>query len=184
MGGIPVIKGSDRRLASGEKTSLRREVRIPLSTPLENIRVEVESAGAIGLDETYLQDSQLAERDFNAASGRTPQGILWVLAIGIEDFSTSTNGGFKVRQLPNTPNDADLLRKVLLAQGGKLFKEVRATTLSKRAGYAPPTSKNILAALAQLEKAAPEDTTVVFYRLAWFRGSRHILRVCFGYGRL
>jgi WD40 repeat protein/uncharacterized caspase-like protein len=164
-GGLPLLKTADRSILASESKKLRREFQIDMNAITDGVRVEVETIAAIGSDETYLQDTVLAEQ-LQARTSRNvaiEKGKLWLIAVGIENFSLTRQGRrINVRDLPNAPKDAELLVAAMQTQRGKTFSEVRVQTLIRKDGFLAPTSKNILSALKQLENVSPEDTVVVF----------------------
>jgi len=123
---------------------------------LDTIRVEAEGAFALGLDEAA------AVRKVPAAAHK---GRLRVLVIGVRRFDDfiycAGRRDCDVQPLPNAPNDADGLATTLQLQEGKAFARVDVVRVGHGIGPTP-TKRAILDALAYLEPARPEDTTIVF----------------------
>jgi uncharacterized caspase-like protein len=141
-------------------------VTVPAGLPLDRIRVEAETDHALGIDE--------AAALVPAPAVRTP-ARLWLLTIGVEKFpdfagcGTARNCSVRVPELPNAPVDAKVIAQALREKAGGLFSEVRATVLAHRFGTVP-TKAAIVAALKDLEQAAPEDTVLVFVGSHGFAG--------------
>lgn len=158
--GIPVLQAPQRvQQTLGDTQTLT--FAIPPGLPFDRIRVEALSDSAIGLDETAALQPQ------SGAPAVAAKGRLWVLAIGVEHFDDFVGCG-RVRDcnvslpnLPNAPSDAAELSAVLRDRAGALFSEVRTTVLAHRHGVAP-TKAAIMRALTELQRAAAEDTVLVF----------------------
>jgi len=155
--GLPLLPASARAVPPGQR-SLTRTVVVPAGLPLDRIRVEAESDGGLGVDETAVV------KPVPAASGR---GRLWLLGVGVETFDAFVGCGvtrdcpISVPALPNTPNDVAALDRQLRGRFGGLFTEVRSRIVAHKVG-ATPTKAAVLTALRELQAADPEDTVLVF----------------------
>lgn len=157
--GIPVLDAASRRVPPGTQR-LARTVVVPRGLPLDRVRVEAESEGGLGLDETAALKPSPGTR---SGSGR-----LHVVAIGVETFeqfaacSATRSCRIDVPALPNAPSDAAAIAARLGERHRGLFAEVRVTLLAHGKG-ANPTKAAILTALRQLEGATADDTSLVFF---------------------
>jgi len=150
--GLPVLRAAERRVLGAEGSSLTRTVNVPSGGGA--IRVEAESAQALGVDESLA----LAWRE---SGNPRPPGTLWVVAIGVGHFENASGA---LRALPFATNDASELAKAIAAQKGKVFADTRTIVLvdNSRSPSLRPSKANILAQLRQLEQMNPEDTVIVF----------------------
>ena len=156
--GIPVLRTAERQLAPSETLSVRRTLTVRANSAASLIRVEAETDGAIGLDETSpFAPPQLAPPG---------PGKLWIVAAGVSEFDSMVcraNRSCRVDlpSLPNTSNDVQSLVNEMSRQQGRAFSSVSAVALSARSAQAP-TKAHVLARLRALEQARPEDTIIVF----------------------
>ncbi len=154
--GIPIMDTQLRAAVAGGARSLT--VQIPPGVPMNRLRVEALVDRALGIDETAV---------LNPEPARATGGRLWVLAIGVAEFDefracrAARNCALDVQPLPNAPNDAAELARVLGEQGRGLYRERRVKVLANGRGQVP-TKAAILAGLRELAAAGPEDTVVVF----------------------
>ena len=150
--GLPVLRAAERKVLGAEASSLTRTVTVPVVAGA--IRVEAESARALGLDESLPLSWQ------SSGKLRGP-GTLWVVAIGVGRFESASG---VLRALPFATNDASELAKAFAVQKGKAFADTRIVVLtdSSKTPALQPTKANILAQLRELEQMNPEDTVVVF----------------------
>jgi hypothetical protein len=162
---IPVLDLEARR-ALAATAPVIRTVRIPHGLAADALRVEAESATALGLDEAA------PVRPMRRSAAR---GKLRVLAIGVRRFDHFMHCAGEpqcaVQPLPNAPNDARMLAEAFAAQRQKAFTAVEVWRVGHGIGPAP-TKRAILEALGELGTAAPEDTTVVFLGSHGFTGGR------------
>ena len=153
--GIPLLDAAARSALASYMRPVQT-VRVPDGLALDTIRVEAEGAFALGLDEAA------AVRKVPAAAHK---GRLRVLVIGVRRFDDfiycAGRRDCDVQPLPNAPNDADGLATTLQLQEGKAFARVDVVRVGHGIGPTP-TKRAILDALAYLEPARPEDTTIVF----------------------
>lgn len=147
---IPVLTAAERFVPEGGSGRLTRTVLARTASASAAVRVEAESDGALGLDE-----SAAATPPRPATTPRS--GRLWVVAAGVAKFDGLTGQ----RSLPNATNDARELARALVAQTGKAFSDVHVAVLTEESGT-KPTKANLLAQLRALDQMRPEDTLVVF----------------------
>lgn len=157
--GIPVLPGNERRLNAGSQGRISRTLRLPVGTAPDTIRIEAETEVSVGVDET----SPL-ERLRPLAAAR---GNLRVVAIGVKTFLDTRNCSpqrpckVQMDDLPNAPNDAEVLAQRMKLQAGKHYDSVQTIVLTDNTPE-KPTKQNILSYLKQLEQAGPNDTTILF----------------------
>jgi hypothetical protein len=151
--GLPVLRAAERAVSGAQKNRVTRTVLARIASASAQVRVEAESARALGLDESMSVDSA------GPVVARAV-GTLWVVAIGAERFDRATG----LRPLPFATNDAAELAKAFAAQKGKVFADTRITLLTDKATSLAlkPTRTNILGQLRLLEQMQPDDTVVVF----------------------
>ena len=151
--GLPVLRSAERGVIAAESNSVTRTVVARIANAAAQVRVEAESAHALGLDESMSIGGE------SPVANRAP-GTLWVVAIGVERFDKATG----LRALPFATNDASELAKAFAAQQGKVYARTRITVMNDKATSPAlkPTRPNILAQLRMLEQMEPDDTVVVF----------------------
>jgi len=151
--GLPVLRAAERGVTGAEATRVTRTVNARIARGSAVVRVEAESARALGLDES------LPPNGSNPPAPPRPS-TLWVVAIGAARFDKATG----LRALPYATNDASALAKAFAAQKGKVFADTHITVLNDKATHPAlkPTRPNILAQLRRLEQISPDDTVVVF----------------------
>jgi len=150
--GLPVLRAADRVVSAAEAQRFTRTVTARITGGLGSVRVEAETARSLGVDESMA---------LRAAAGplRRPPGRLWVVAVGVGRFDKLSTRD--LRPLPSASNDAGNLAKVLSAQRGAVFADVRTSVLNE-VSASKPTKANILAQLQALTAMGPDDTLVVF----------------------
>ena len=157
--GIPVMSASERRLDAATQNRVSRSVRLPAGTAPDTIRVEVETDVSVGSDETSP-----SERLKPLA---IPRGKLFLVAIGVKAFLDTRNCSpqrpckVRIDDLPNAPNDAEVLAQRMKLQTGKQYDSVETFVLTDNTTD-KPTKQNILTYLKHLEQAGPKDTTILF----------------------
>lgn len=167
--GIPLLGGSERRV-SANRVSGRADytVRIPEGFAWNVVRVEAETASAIGLD---------IAGTVRRREARPARGQLWVLAIGVETFDefVGCDQGrpcrIKVSPLPNAPSDARVLARLLGQSDAqqRLFSRIHVDVLTEKDSR-KPTKAAIMQALDRLQQVRPEDTVLVFLASHGFVG--------------
>jgi WD40 repeat protein len=158
--GIPVMSAAERLPAANERLSkVTRAIKIPAALVSDTIRVEAETPVSIGVDETRLSRKP--------AVPAGTRGTLHVLAIGVGAFEDAHachakgNCPVTLNDLPNAPNDALKLADTFKQHAGLQYDRVQVSILSD-ASPEKPTKANIMAKLAALGNASPNDTTLVF----------------------
>jgi len=157
--GIPVLRTAERRVTVAEAAFVKRVHSVPVGVAAASVRVEAESANAIGIDET----APLVQP---ARAPRT-RGSLWVVAAGVDQFDSvlackaSRSCRVELPALPNAARDVRALASELALQRGRAFAGMHISVLAGQGGDAP-TKENLLALLRALDGVQPEDTVVVF----------------------
>ncbi len=155
--GIPVLSVAERRelAAAGG----RRRLRLPTGLSMQRVRVEAESAGALGIDDVGVTQPQRPP---------PPPGKLWILSIGVERFEAFAGCGkgrdclgVDLIELPNAPSDAEAMARTLAERAPGPLVVAHRRLLAHRLGERPAKAA-VLSALRELEAARPEDTVVVF----------------------
>ena len=96
-----------------------------------------------------------------SVTAQEQKGDLWVLAVGINDYSANS------QIFPNLQfcvNDAQNICEVFKVQEGKAFNNVH-TLLIADTETVKPTRSNILSNLSFLRNAGPNDTVIVYFAL-------------------
>ena len=147
--GLPVLAAADRAVAVGQGQAVRRVFEVPLLSPGARVRVEAETGGSIGSDETLPL--------LVPAPARQARGRLHVLAIGIGRFPQLT----RMDLLGATP-DSVMLADALRPLQGRAFERVDVTLLNDNSAN-PGNRAEVLQHLSQLaSRVQPNDTVVVF----------------------
>lgn len=147
--GLPALQAAARAVEGAQQIALQRVYEIPLLAPGGRVRVEAETDGSIGIDETLPA--------VLPPVARSPPGRLWALTIGISEFDQLPGA-----RLGGTLNDATVLAKVLQGLGGRHFTSVDVQMLTELSPVGPTRAK-IVERLRALEKVVrPEDTLIVF----------------------
>jgi len=103
--------------------------------------------------------SVTANLSFAAGIREPKKGDLWVLAVGIDQYSD--NQAFP--NLSFAVSDAENVRNLFNLQKGKAFERVN-TLLVTDTGISP-TRNNILSSLSFLQNAGPNDTVILYFAL-------------------
>ncbi|MBS7807639.1 caspase family protein [Variovorax sp. PCZ-1] len=147
---IPVTPSNDRSLRSSEARQLRRDYEVPLTRPINDIRVEAFTGVSMGL----------ARIQAELPSGVSPApatGDLYVLAIGASRFEELPQKTW----LSYAAKDADTIANTLLSIPSTQFNKRHIRVLTDNSSE-KPTRANILAALDFLKNARAQDTVVLF----------------------
>jgi WD40 repeat protein len=147
---IPVTPAKERGLSAFESRQFRREYEVPLSRPINDIRVEAFAGVSMGL--ARIQAELPTE-----TAAQTPGGDLYVLAIGASRFDNLPESTW----LSFAAKDAETFAQTLQNTSNTPFakRHVRVISDSSRE---QPTRSNILAALDFIKNAKAQDTVVLF----------------------
>lgn len=149
VNGRRVISKSDP--LPGGRNSEDHEVnfQIPLSSG-EN-EVEIVAYNAVGKTAKKLTVEHTGEPDLDK------RGTLYILSIGVDIYEN-----FPKNNLDFAEIDAISIVDILKTRAGPLHNATETRVLTGKVG-APPTAENIRKALAELDKAGPRDTVIVFF---------------------
>jgi WD40 repeat protein len=148
---VPVLQAD-----LGGVQSLQRSLDLPVGFAADSVRAEVSTDNSLGFDEWLPTQPQTLKE-------RTPRGRLFVVALGVNDFSACRQTPeCRFRALPNAPHDAEELSRSLVNQSKGLFRGVPHVQLLTPGSATPPTKAQFLAALGRLKEVQPQDTVVVF----------------------
>jgi len=150
---VPVLQAD-----LGGVQSLQRSLDLPVGFAADSVRAEVSTNHSLGFDEWLPTQPQVLKE-------LTPQGRLFVVALGVNDFAACQQTsvcGERIRALPNAPRDAEAISRALVTHSKGLFRGVPNVQLLIPGSATPPTKAQFLAALRQLKEVQPQDTVVVF----------------------
>jgi hypothetical protein len=143
---IPMTPSAGRALRSGESLKFVREFDVPINESDNTLRIEVFNGHSLGETEKYVP----------GVLASTPQGDLYVLAVGANKFPDLDPG----TTLSYSTRDAEEFARALVSVGAAQFRQVHMKTLSDNGTL--PTKATVLRALTALNVASGNDTVVVF----------------------
>lgn len=147
VNGIPVA--ASQPLQDSERRSFSRELQVPLSAGLNQLRAESSNGLALGLAERFMESSREL---------KPSPGVLYVIAIGASDFTDPD-----VRDLNFAAQDAVAVARLFEQAGGQTgFVSTKTLVLADTASLRA-TRSNIVRSLQDfLATARGADTVVVF----------------------
>lgn len=146
---IPLTAARDRALGPAHSARFMRDVEVPLSAGDNVVRVEVSNGRSLGVSERLITAD-------TARPGAAPQGDLYVLTVGANEFPDLSPR----LHLSYAARDAQEFARAMRQIGARHFRNTYVRTLSDTGPL--PTRAAVLDSLRALTQTTGNDTVVLF----------------------